>query len=542
MVRPSTSGVAGSKPDAKARRTASTSPARAAANTRAWSWRLAAMLSTCAFRARQLLKPWSRAMANWAWWSLALGLPARNSASRCLAVFLSQSMLGRAGRACGMEHLLSLRPATAALGQERRRCQLGTGGGFNPLRGPSVACSTVVSLHPARAGRQSDAAIGRLPICNERDTWAERPRVSGLIGCPKSVLIRQTPIDAMQTAAGRDRPWLPESREGIMLTRRAFIAGASLASVSIGARPAAAQGYPTQTIRIMAGFPAGGGIDVVARLLAEPFKAMGQPVIVENRTGAAGMIAAQAVAKAPPDGHMLLVATSGEIAILQHLYRDKMTYDPINELAPLALVGIVPCVVVVADTAPIRTPQELIAYAKANPKKLSFSSSGVGNPQHLAGELMNMMAGTDVLHVPYRGAAPAVADVATGAVTMSFSSLAAALPLIEAGKLRAVAVTSLERMPQLPDVAPLSEGAPELKDYELLNWFALFATGGTPPAIVHRLNAIVATGLRDKAISEKLEAQGIVPRVMTPAQYRAFVAAETEKFGKIVAQANIKVE
>src|SRR5262249_13873864 len=158
------------------------------------------------------------------------------------------------------------------------------------------------------------------------------------------------------------------------------------------------------------------------------------------------------VAKAPPDGHLLLMATSGEIAIAHHLYKERMTYDPLRELAPVALVGIVPCVVVMAEATPVKTPQELIAYAKANPKKLSVSSSCSGNPQQLAGELMNIMAGTDVLHVPYRGAAPAVADVATGAVTMSFSSLAAALPLIQAGKLRAVAVTSLERMPQLPDV------------------------------------------------------------------------------------------
>src|SRR5215207_1709705 len=251
--------------------------------------------------------------------------------------------------------------------------------------------------------------------------------------------------------------------EGTMLTRRSFVAGASLASIPVGSHRALAETYPTQTIRIIAGFPAGGGIDLVARLLAEPFKAMGQPVIVENRTGAAGMIAAQTVAKAPADGHILLVATSGEIAISHHLYKEKMTYDPMRELAPVALVGIVPCVVVVAETTPVKTPQELIAYAKANPKKLSFSSSGVGNPQQLAGELMNIMAGTDVLHVPYRGAALAVADVATGAVTMSFSSLAAALPLIEAGKLRAVAVTSRERMPQLPDAAPLQDGAPGLE-------------------------------------------------------------------------------
>jgi tripartite-type tricarboxylate transporter receptor subunit TctC len=332
-----------------------------------------------------------------------------------------------------------------------------------------------------------------------------------------------------------------ETRE-IMLTRRSFVAGASLASVSAGAHRAAAQAYPTQTIRIVAGFPAGGGIDLVARLLAEPFKSMGQPVIVENRTGAAGMIAAQTVAKAPPDGHTLLMATSGEIAISRHLYKEKMTYDPARELAPVALVGIVPCVVVVAATTPVGTPQELIAYAKATPGKLSFSSSGIGNPQQLAGELMNMMAGIDVLHVPYRGAAPAVTDVAAGSVTMSFTSLAAALPLIQAGKLRAVAVTSLERMPQLPDVAPLQDGAPGLRGYELLNWFGLFATGGTPAPVVTQLNEVANRTLKEAKTAELLMKQGIIPRPMTPTEYQAFVRSESEKFARVIDQAKIKPE
>jgi tripartite-type tricarboxylate transporter receptor subunit TctC len=154
---------------------------------------------------------------------------------------------------------------------------------------------------------------------------------------------------------------------------------------------------------------------------------------------------------------------------------------------------------------------------------------------------MNFMAGTNVLHVPYRGSAPAVTDVATGAVTMSFSSLAAALPLIEGGKIRAVAVTSKERMPQLPDVAPLSEGSPGLAGYELLNWFGLFITAGTPQPIVDRLNGIVNTALKDKAIIDKLMPQGIVPKTMTPAEYKSFVESETAKFGKIVQQANIKL-
>jgi tripartite-type tricarboxylate transporter receptor subunit TctC len=265
-------------------------------------------------------------------------------------------------------------------------------------------------------------------------------------------------------------------------------------------------------------------------------------VIVENRTGASGMVAAGAVAKSPTDGVMLLMAASGEVAINQHLYKEKMSYDPLRELVPVALIGIVPCVVVVAANTPVRSGAELIAYARANRGKLSFSSSGIGNPQQLAGELMNSMAGTDVLHVPYRGAAPAVTDVATGAVTMSFTSLAAALPLMQDGRLRAVAVTSRERMPQLPDVAPLAEAAPELKDYELLNWFGMFAPAATPEPVLARLNEIVVTALRDKVISEKLEVQGIVPRIMTPAQARAFVVSEAEKFGKIVAQANIRAE
>ena len=270
--------------------------------------------------------------------------------------------------------------------------------------------------------------------------------------------------------------------------------------------------------------------------------ALGQTVIVEDLApGASAMLAAGAVAKAAPDGYTLLACASGEVAINHFLFKERMSYDPAKELVPIALVGIVPCVVVVGAAIPVHNPKELIAYIKANPGKLSFSSSGIGNPQQLAGELMNTMAGTQVLHVPYRGSAPAVTDVATGAVTMSFSSLAAALPLMNAGNIRAVAVTSRERMPQSPDVPPLSEGAPGLAGYELLNWFAIFGTAGTPPDIVERLNGIINTALKDPAISDKLLPQGIVPKPMKVAEFKAFVDAERTKFGKIVEQANIKL-
>jgi tripartite-type tricarboxylate transporter receptor subunit TctC len=326
-----------------------------------------------------------------------------------------------------------------------------------------------------------------------------------------------------------------------MLTRRHLLAGA--AALAAGVPFAKAQSnFASQPIHILVGYAAGGGVDIVARLLQEPMKAaLGQPIIIENRTGASAMLATGAVAKAPPDGYTLLMAASGEVAINHFLFKEKMAYDPVKELAPIALIGSVPCVVVIADTTPVRNPKELVAYAKANPGKLSFSSSGIGNPQQLAGELMNSMAGIQVLHVPYRGSAPAVTDVATGAVTMSFSSLAAALPLMQAGKIRAIAVTSRERMAQLPDVAPLSEGAPGLADYELLNWFAMFGTAGTPPEIVERLNSIVNTALKDPAIADKLLPQGIVPKPMKVAEFKAFVDAERTKFGKIVEQANIKL-
>ena len=326
-----------------------------------------------------------------------------------------------------------------------------------------------------------------------------------------------------------------------MLTRRHLLAGA--AALAAGVPEAGAQStYASQPIHILVGYAAGGGVDIVARLLQEPMKsALGQPIVIENRTGASAMLATGAVAKAQPDGYTLLACASGEVAINHFLFKERMSYDPAKELVPIALIGIVPCVVVVAAATPVHNPKELIDYARANPGKLSFSSSGIGNPQQLAGELMNSMAGIQVLHVPYRGSAPAVTDVATGAVTMSFSSLAAALPLISAGNLRAVAVTSRERMPQLPDVAPLSEGAPGLAGYELLNWFAMFGTAGTPPEIVERLNGIVNTALKDPAIADKLLPQGIVPKPMKVAEFMAFVDSERTKFGKIVEQANIKL-
>jgi len=325
-----------------------------------------------------------------------------------------------------------------------------------------------------------------------------------------------------------------------MLTRRQVAATAAL---TLAAGSVRAQGnFPDRPIRVIVGYPPGGGVDIVARLLGEPMRAaLGQPLIVENRAGASAMIGAQAVAKAPPDGYTILFAAAGEVAVNPSLYRERMTYDAERELTPVALCGTVPCLVVVPATLPVRTPAELIAYARARKGELSFSSSGIGNPQHLAGELMNHMAGTDVLHVPYRGSAPAVTDVAAGRVTMSFSSLGAALPLIQDGRLRAVAVTSRERMPQLPDVAPLRE-APGLENYELINWFGIFAPGSTPTPVLERLSAAADAALADPAVVAKLMEQGIIPRRLKLAEYRSFVREEAQKFGAIIRDAKISPE
>ena len=329
-----------------------------------------------------------------------------------------------------------------------------------------------------------------------------------------------------------------------MLTRRHLLAGAGAAAMTAAASHAGAQStYASQPVHILVGYAAGGGVDIVARLLQEPLKAaLGQPIIVENRTGASAMLATGAVAKAAPDGYTLLACASGEVAINHFLFKEKMAYDPAKELVPIALIGIVPCVVVVASTTPVHNPKELIAYIKENAGKLSFSSSGVGNPQQLAGELMNTMAGTKVLHVPYRGSAPAVTDVATGAITMSFSSLAAALPLIQGGKIRAVAVTSRERMPQLPEVAPLSEGSPGLADYELLNWFAVFGTAGTPPAIIAKVNAEVSKWLASPEGKEKLAGIGANAAGGSPEDFTRHIQAETAKWAKVVKESGAKVD
>jgi tripartite-type tricarboxylate transporter receptor subunit TctC len=323
-----------------------------------------------------------------------------------------------------------------------------------------------------------------------------------------------------------------------LATLRAISAAAVLAAGCLA--PAYGQGeYPTQQIRIICPFPAGGGTDLTARLLGEHLhRSLGQPVVVENRTGASGMIGTEAAARAKPDGHTLLVA-SGEIALNPHLY-PKMAYDWDRDLQPITLLVKVPNVMAVNMDIPAKTVGELIAYAKQNSGKLTFSSSGVGNPQQLTGELFNKLAGVQVRHVPYKGAAPQLAAVAGKEVSMTYVSIGAAMPFIQSNRIRPIAVTSTTRVAVLPDVPAIAE-YPPLAGFELVNFFGFLGPARLPDAILRRLNAVAVQAISTPELTAKLRGFGFEPAPTTPEQFREFIRSESTKFGKIIVEAGVKL-
>jgi tripartite-type tricarboxylate transporter receptor subunit TctC len=325
----------------------------------------------------------------------------------------------------------------------------------------------------------------------------------------------------------------------MLTTRRVLLAGAAAAL----ARPALAQGgYPNRPIRLLVPYAAGGGQDISARLLADPMRAaLGQPVIVENRSGASGMIAAQATSQAAPDGYTLMLGGAGETSINQHLFKGRIAYDPIRDLRPVMIVVKVPNVVMAWPQAPFKTIEELVTQSRAQPGRYSYSSSGIGNPQHLAGELLNHMAGINTVHVPYRGSGPAVTDIAAGQVQFGYNSLASGLSLIQDNKIRPIAVTSKERMPQLPGVPTVAEYAP-LSQYELVNFFGVFAPSATPEPIMQRLHEVVSAAVREPDLKARFEGQGLLVQQMSLAESRAFLEGESAKFGRIVEDAKISAE
>ena len=301
----------------------------------------------------------------------------------------------------------------------------------------------------------------------------------------------------------------------------------------------AAQGYPTHPIRWIIGFPPAGPTDILVRIMADWLGTrLGQPVVVENKPGAASNIATEAVINAAADGYTIGSVTSAN-AINATVNKRTLQFDYLKQLTPVAGMSQGPSVLVVNPSVPANNIAELIAYAKANPGKINFGSPGVGSTGQLAAELFKAMAGVDLVHVPYRGAAPAMTDLMAGHVQVLFDSMVTVLPHVQAGRVRALAVTSKARSPLLPDLPAIAETLP---GYEASIWFGVGVPLGTPPEVVARLNREINAGLASAEMKEKFAKLGTTPMVMTPEEFWKFAQGETEKWEKVIHDAGIKVD
>jgi len=307
--------------------------------------------------------------------------------------------------------------------------------------------------------------------------------------------------------------------------------------VAIGG--AAAQSYPTHPIRWIIGFPPGGPTDVLVRIMGDWLShRLGQPVVVENKPGAASSIATEAVINSSPDGYTIGSVTSAN-AINATVNKRTLQFDYLKQLVPVSGMSQGPSVLVVNPSLPASNVAELIAYAKANPGKINFGSPGIGSTGQLAAELFKAMAGVDLVHVPYRGAAPAMADLMAGHVQVVFDSMVSVLPHVEGGRVRALAVTSKARSPLLPDLPAIAETLP---GYEAIIWFGVGVPRGTPPEVIARLNREINAGLASAEMKEKFAKLGTTPMVMTPEEFWKFAQGETEKWEKVIHDAGIKVD
>ena len=302
---------------------------------------------------------------------------------------------------------------------------------------------------------------------------------------------------------------------------------------------ALAQSWPARPIRLIAPYAAGGPIDISARLLAPKLQeALGQPVVVENRPGAGGNIGADFVAKSAPDGYALVIGAIATHAINPWLFAG-LPYDPIRDFRHVALIVQVPNVLVVNNELPAKSVQDLVALAKERPGKLDFASGSTGSTGHLAGEMFKLMTGTYMVHIPYKGAAPAVTDLMAGRVHLMFDNLASALPNLKAGKVRALAVTTRQRSSFLPQLPTLDEAG--LKGFDMTTWWGVMAPAKTPDAVVQRLNAEIFKALELSDVKERLRAMGSEPpRIRTPEAFTAFVAAELKTYGDLVRRSGAK--
>jgi tripartite-type tricarboxylate transporter receptor subunit TctC len=303
---------------------------------------------------------------------------------------------------------------------------------------------------------------------------------------------------------------------------------------------AAAQ-YPTRAVTIVVPFPPGGGTDVGTRLLAAKLTQMwGQPVVVENKPGAAGLVGAEHVSKQRPDGYTLMMGNFGTQAINPTLYAKKITYNADTAFTAITLYADLPLVLVANPALPVASAKDLVAMAKSQPGKVTYSTSGSGGSMHLAGALFESATQTQMLHVPYKGGGPAIADLIAGHVNVSFATILETSGHIKAGKLKALAVTGLQRSPTLPDVAPLADTL--LPGFNASSWIGLVAPAGTPKAIVDKVAADVKEALGDAALRQKLVDQGAVPQGSTPAEFQALIDHDRRRFAKVIQDKNITAE
>lgn len=301
-----------------------------------------------------------------------------------------------------------------------------------------------------------------------------------------------------------------------------------------------AQDYPQKTIRLIVPYPPGGTADMLARTLGQEMaERLGQQIIIDNRPGAGGNIGADLAAKAAPDGYTILMGTVATHAINPNLY-SQMPYDAAKDFAPIVLVATLPNLLVVNPSLPARNVKELIALAKAKPGELAFASAGNGTSQHLSGELFKKMTGVDMIHIPYKGSAPAVTDLVGGQVHLMFDNIPSSLPQVRAGKLRALAVTGPRRSPVLPDLPTLSEAG--LPGFSITSWFALFAPAGTPAKILIRLNKEAGKAIASKELRQQWMAQGIESAGGSAEQLAAFRRIEAPRWEKIIADSGARVE
>ncbi len=321
------------------------------------------------------------------------------------------------------------------------------------------------------------------------------------------------------------------------LPRRNFLhLAAGAAALPAISRVAFAKTYPSRPVHLFVGFPPGGPGDIIARLMGQWLsERLGQQFIIENRPGAAGNVGTEAVVRATPDGYTLLLATSSN-AINATLY-DTLNFNFIHDVVPVAGISSEPCVMEVNPSFPAKTVPEFIAYAKANPGKINMASAGNGSMPHVAGELFKMMTGVDMIHVPYRGAAPALTDLLGGQVQVMFDLIVSSIAHIRAGRLRALAVTGATRSEELPDIPTVAEFVP---GYEATAWQGIGAPKGTPADIVGKLNQAINAGLADHNMKTRLADLGAAPMLMTSGKFGKFIANETEKWAKVIKFAHIK--